>query len=110
MRKGTCKSCDKSLPLNSLYRVNDYVYCETCGNQELARLASEKVLRRDVVRLSDNTICAKCGLDNGSSELAMVSNSPFCAPCRDTLYTTSFPGWLQWGLAGLAALFVFALY
>ena len=110
MRKGTCRACEKSLALNSLYRVNDSIYCETCGDQELARLAANKELRREVTRLQDPTICTQCAHDNGNSELTKVSNTPFCPPCHEKLYTTEFPGWLKAGLVALAALFVFALY
>ncbi|HTC92213.1 MAG TPA: tetratricopeptide repeat protein [Terriglobales bacterium] len=109
MRKANCTTCNTAIPLSSAYRVDDAVYCEACANKRFDEMkAAGKVPR--VTTITDPTICAKCGLDSGNSELSLTAGLPFCMPCSQAVMERPFPTWLKGSLAFVFALLLVALW
>jgi hypothetical protein len=109
MRKAKCTACDTAVPLASSYKVEDSVYCEPCANQKFNELKAYGRTPR-VATVLDPTICSKCGLDNGNSELPVTAGLPLCMPCAQAVMERPFPGWLKASLAALFVLLFVALW
>jgi tetratricopeptide (TPR) repeat protein len=108
MRQAKCASCGTTGPLNTSYLVNDVSYCEACANKAFADLKNQSAPIR-VLQPVDPTVCARCGMDNGSSELQKTGAIPLCFSCSEAVRSVGLPGWLKTALAGLLALLAFAL-
>ncbi len=108
MKCERCVACDAETPLNSLFRVNDRLLCESCGNRELGELRSRNV-EPTVIREVDPTVCANCSADFGSQALPRVLDCPLCANCTQLIYARPFPTWLKASFAGLVLALVFAI-
>lgn len=109
MRKATCESCQIEKPLTGFYRVNGKLLCEPCADKAVTDLqASSQPLQ--VTQEIDRTICNKCQMDYGRTDLPLVGGLPFCENCRQGLYNRGFPAWLTTSLAGLLVLLGLALW
>jgi hypothetical protein len=113
MREAKCVSCGKTDAQTARYRVarvgslQEKLLCEPCANAELQ--SAPKASFR-VARYLDPTVCSKCATDYGSSELPQVGGLPFCATCRDALYSRTLPKWLAATVVGLFALLTFGWF
>jgi tetratricopeptide (TPR) repeat protein len=61
------------------------------------------------ISLTDNTICARCGADNGQVDFPLVGSHPFCPACGELIVNWPYPRWLRISLACLLVLLVIAL-
>jgi hypothetical protein len=95
--------------MSSLYSVDDEIYCEPCANRRYDQIKAAGGIS-DVVAATDPTICARCGLDNGNSELLKTARLPLCMPCAQAVMERPFPTWLKASLAFLFALLLVALW
>ncbi|MCI0352949.1 MAG: hypothetical protein L0Z53_26300 [Acidobacteriales bacterium] len=95
--------------MNGFYRVNGKLLCEPCADKAVTDLqASSQPLQ--VTQEIDRTVCSKCQMDYGRTELPLVGGLPFCENCRQGLYNRGFPAWLTASLAGLLVLLGLALW
>jgi tetratricopeptide (TPR) repeat protein len=112
MKVGRCAACGKEDPQTPKYTVGraeslqDRLLCEPCANAELQGAASGAFR---VTRYVDPTVCSACKTDYGSSALPLVAGTPFCATCRDALYSRTLPKWLSLSMAALVVLLAAAL-
>jgi hypothetical protein len=109
MRKANCSACNTAAPVSDLYSVDDAIYCEPCANQRFNQIKAAGGVPR-VATITDPTMCAKCGLDNGSSELLKTAGLPLCMPCAQAVMERPFPTWLKASLALMLALLFVALW
>jgi hypothetical protein len=109
MRKANCSACNTAAPVSSLYSVDDAIYCEPCANQRFNQIKAAGGVPR-VATITDPTMCAKCGLDNGGSELLKTAGLPLCMPCAQSVMERPFPTWLKASLALMFALLFVALW
>lgn len=108
MRSQACCSCGLKLPLNSLFEINQQIYCEKCADQMVASL-QEANAQFDIARAVDPSICSKCEGDAGSGEFARVGGAPFCPACTESIYNVQYPAWLMASMAGVLVLLAFSL-
>ncbi len=94
--------------IRSFYSFNGQTYCEPCV-WKAAREAREQGLPADYVSLTDKTICARCGADNGTTDFPLLGAVPFCPKCGELVTKWPYPQWLKIALACLLGLLVFAL-
>src|SRR6266404_2052989 len=108
MRQGTCCECGLTTSIRSFYRVNGKTYCEPCV-WKASREAMESGQASEYVSLKDNTICLRCGKDNGASDFPLVGDKPFCYSCGELITNWPYPKWLKVSLACLLVLLLVAL-
>jgi hypothetical protein len=94
--------------IRSFYEMDGKTYCEPCVWTK-AREAKARGESGAYKALTDNTICARCGVDNGSSDLKLVGNLPLCPSCGGLAQNFPYPQWLKMTLLGLLLLLVAAL-
>jgi tetratricopeptide (TPR) repeat protein len=63
----------------------------------------------EYVSLKDNTICLRCGKDNGATDFPLVGDKPFCYSCGELITNWPYPKWLKVSLACLLVLLLVAL-
>ncbi|HWA99751.1 MAG TPA: hypothetical protein VG713_14710, partial [Pirellulales bacterium] len=85
----------------------DRTLCEPCAEADVG--TRDKVPPESVARLSDPTVCAQCGHDNGSDELPTIAQMPVCPACEQTLRNRAFPAWVKLSLATILVLAVVAM-
>lgn len=108
MRQGVCNSCGMTAHIRSFYEMDGKTYCEPCVWAK-AREAKARGESGQYVALPDNTICARCGLDNGTTDLQLVGNVPMCPSCGGLIQSFPYPQWLKMAMLGLLLLLVAAL-
>jgi len=108
VKKIVCSQCSQLLPINDMVRVMDRSLCVPCAESHVKALGGAKVPQQEIGRYLDPTICAKCGVDNGSDELATVRNRPLCAECENGYRNRPYPVWLKWTFLALVALMLFS--
>jgi len=75
-----------------------------------SREAKEKGEPSEYVSLTDNSVCARCGVSSGeTSEHPLVGKLPLCATCAPQVANWPYPVWLKASLAALMILLAFAL-
>ena len=109
MRYLKCSSCDRQFPAAQMFTYDDAPVCEPCGDRLVVE-AHAKHYRPQVRRILDPTICSRCKMDNGDTDLRLIGGSPFCPRCGAALYAYPFPTWLKASFAGLLLLLAFALW
>lgn len=75
--------------------------CESCASA-LLRDPAQKVIAAEVSRLSDPTLCAFCGADNGSTD--WPGPAAVCPACTERMRRRPFPVWLHAAMVSLLAL------
>jgi hypothetical protein len=108
MRQGTCCECGLTTSIRSFYSFNGRIYCEPCV-WKASREAKEKGEPSEYVSLTDNSVCARCGVSSGDAEHLVVGKLPLCATCAPQVSNWPYPVWLKASLAALMILLVFAL-
>jgi len=108
MRSQACCSCGLKLPLNSLFEINQQVYCEKCADQTVSSLQEAKA-EFDIARVVDPSICSKCEGDAGSGEFGRVGGAPYCPACTESIYNVRYPAWLMASMAGVLVLLALSL-
>lgn len=108
MRTGTCCQCGASGTIRSFYSLSGKVYCGHCVGKA-SREATAQGLPSEYVSLTDNSVCARCGADNGTADFQLVGKHAFCPACSTIIQDWQYPQWLKLGLVGLLALLVVAL-
>jgi tetratricopeptide (TPR) repeat protein len=108
MRQGTCSACGMSASIRSFYDMGGKIYCQPCV-WKAAREAKDSGQPAEYVSLADNTICVRCGADNGTTDFPLVAGRPFCFPCAERIQNWTYPQWLKIGLVGLLILLALAL-
>ena len=108
MRQGVCNTCGMTSHIRSFYEMDGKTYCEPCVWAK-AREAKTRGETGQYVALTDNTICARCGLDNGTTDLQLVGNLPMCPSCGGLVQSFPYPQWLKMAMVGLMLLLVAAL-
>jgi hypothetical protein len=66
-------------------------------------------LPADYVSLTDNTVCARCGLDNGTMDFPLTGKYPFCPTCAPLVSNWPYPRWLKIAMATMLVLLAVAL-
>ena len=89
MRKTSCAECAADVALGATYRVG-----------------LKKVPAGTVVRNVDPTLCARCGADWGTAELARVGTAPLCNACTAYVRNFPFPRWVKVSFAVLMVVVV----
>ncbi len=92
----------------SLYAFNDKIYCEPCAWKASGE-AKEEGESSQYVPLTDNSVCARCGSDNGQTDLPIIGGLPLCSICGNTVSDWPYPNWLKMSLAFLILLLAVAL-
>lgn len=108
MRQETCAGCGTTANRRSFYAFNDKTYCEPCvwrASSEAKGLGEPSEYRS----LTDNSVCARCGADNGQTDFPVVSGLPLCSNCGDTVTSWPYPNWLKASLGFLLLLLAVAL-
>jgi len=108
MRQGTCCQCGLTTSLRSFYSLNGMTYCEPCV-WKASREARENGLPAEYVSLTDNSVCARCGVHNDAAEFPLIGKHPMCPTCGPLVSDWPYPQWLKLALLGLLALLVVAL-
>src|ERR1700685_1988645 len=94
MRVGVCNTCGMKSHIRSFYEMDGKTYCEPCVWAK-AREAKARGESGEYVALSDHTICARCGLDNGTTDLQLVGKLPMCPSCGGLVQSFPYPQWLK---------------
>jgi hypothetical protein len=75
-----------------------------------SREAKEKGEPSQYVSLTDNSVCARCGVSSGeTTEHPLIGKLPLCATCAPQVANWPYPVWLKASLAALMILLAFAL-
>ncbi len=109
MRKGNCDKCGQSFVLNELVSVFNETLCDRCTEDRLKNTAQERITGETVYRLTDPTICARCGADGGQQEYGLLLEAPVCDSCGDYMRKYPFPLWIKAACLGLIVLVVFTI-
>ena len=105
---GVCNTCGMKSHIRSFYEMDGKTYCEPCVWAK-AKEAKARGESGEYVALSDHTICARCGLDNGTTDLQLVGNLAMCPACGGLVQSFPYPQWLKMSMVGLMLLLVAAL-
>jgi hypothetical protein len=108
MRQGTCCQCGLTTSIQSFYSLNGMTYCEPCV-WKASREAKENGLSSEYVSLTDNSICARCGVHNDVSEFPLFDKHPVCPACASLVSDWPYPQWLKLSMLGVAVLLLVAL-
>ncbi len=108
MRQATCCECALTTGVRSFYSFEGKTYCEPCV-WNASNKAKESARPSQYVSLKDNTVCVRCGADNGGTDFPLVGDKPFCLRCGELITQWPYPVWLKASLAGLLALLAVAL-
>src|SRR5262252_3716821 len=109
MRQGSCCECGLTTTIRSFYKFNDKTYCEPCV-WKASREAKERGEPAEYVSLTDNSICARCGVYSGDTvEHPVIGKFPFCPACASQVTYWPYPAWLKMSLAALLVLLAVAL-
>ena len=109
MRQGTCCDCGLTTSIRSFYSFNGKTYCEPCV-WKAAREAKERGEPAEYVSLTDNSVCARCGVSSGdTNDFPVIGKFPLCPACATQVTTWPYPTWLKGSLAALLVLLVIAL-
>jgi hypothetical protein len=108
MRQATCCACGMATGIGSFYSFEGKTFCEPCV-WKAASEAKASGRPSQYVSLKDNSICARCGADNGQMDFPLVGDKPFCLQCGELITQWPYPAWLKASLAALLVLLVFAL-
>ena len=108
MRQGTCCQCGLTTSIRSFYSLNGMTYCEPCV-WKASREAKESGLPSEYISLTDNSVCARCGVHNDTAEFPLLGKHPFCPACGPLVSSWPYPQWLKLSLVGLLALLGIAL-
>ncbi len=79
-----------------MYSAEGAILCASCVEKEGQG--------KQVVRLIDPTVCARCGRDEGSHELPRLGRLPMCEACTHAVRNVPFPAWLRFAFVGLVAI------
>ncbi len=109
MRKGNCDKCGQSFGLNELVSVFDETLCDRCAEDRLKNTAEDRITGETVYRLTDPTICSRCGADGGQQEYGVLLEAPVCDSCREHMQKYPFPLWIKAACLGLIVLVVFTI-
>ena len=83
-------------------------YCEPCV-WKASREAKESGLPSEYISLTDNSVCARCGVHNDTAEFPLIGKHAFCPACAPLITDWPYPRWLKLALVGLLALLAVAL-
>ena len=108
MRHGTCCQCGVTAPIRSFYSMNGLTYCEPCV-WKAAREARDAGQPSEYISLTDNSVCARCGADNGNSDFPVVGKLPLCQNCALLVTDWPYPQWIKLAFLFLLALLLVAL-
>ena len=109
MRKGNCDKCGQSFVLNELVSVFNETLCDCCTEDRLKNTAQERITGETVYRLTDPTICSRCGADGGQQEYGLLLKMPVCDSCGEHMRKYPFPLWIKAACLGLIVLVVFTI-
>jgi hypothetical protein len=108
MQQTTCAECGLTANVKSFYRFDDRIYCEPC----VGKVSGEAMAQgrpSQYVALKDNSVCVRCGADNGQADFPLVGDKPFCPRCGELVTQWPYPVWLKTSLACMLALLLVAL-
>lgn len=95
VRKVCCESCGKEYPLNETVSAFAKTYCFACADIQLKEMPPEAITNEAVFRQVDDTVCARCGTDNGQSQLDRLCEIPVCPACAERMRQWPFPLWIK---------------
>ncbi len=107
MRKTICSACHVAAPTNDSFEVVGRTLCRPCAEQFVATRPA-RLEPGQIKRLTDPTVCAKCGADAGTVELPTIVGAPMCETCNAFYRNRPYPTWLKWSFVGLLCLAVAA--
>jgi len=88
-----------------MFSVAGKQLCEPCA-KSVVTAPGAKFTRESFYKLTDPTVCAKCGQDFGDIELATVAKLPVCESCEQALRYRPFPTWVKMSFVGVCLLAV----
>jgi hypothetical protein len=109
MRNALCSACGKTLPLGQTLRVFDQVLCEECAQIEVEKHDEKDFVPGSVVRQIDPTVCGRCQMDNGDTELPVLAGFHACDNCYHFVRYRPFPLWLKAAFGFILVLLVVGL-
>jgi hypothetical protein len=81
MRQGTCCKCGLNAQIRSFYAFNGKAYCEPCV-WKVSSEAKDRGEPSEYISLSDNSICARCGVYSGDTvDHTIVGDISLCPSC-----------------------------
>lgn len=105
MKLKTCDVCLRTdVPQNNAVIIDGKTYCQECVNATFKN--QNELAGRTIVHEADNTICAFCKKDFGSTELPKISHYPVCSDCEVSIKNKTFPTWVKAFLAAVALIVV----
>jgi DNA-directed RNA polymerase subunit RPC12/RpoP len=100
MRTIRCESCGREAGLAGSGRYRGRTYCAAC----LEQLKQDPEVSLDEITLNiDATVCAHCGADNGTEELAAIEGLPACGACSERILRPAPPRWVRLFCLGVLA-------
>lgn len=109
MRNVPCTHCGKPLPLGQTLHVFDHLLCPECAQIEIDKHEEKDFFPGSVVRGIDPTVCGRCQMDNGESELPHVAGFHACESCENFVRHRPFPLWLKAAFGFILVLLVVSL-
>jgi hypothetical protein len=94
MRRVTCERCEQAVPVNECFLALGKTVCGSCLERMKAggaEFRTDEALRP----LTDPTVCANCGADNGDEELPRLGGAPVCSTCAEYFRKRPFPTWVK---------------
>jgi len=98
MLKVKCTECGRALPMKDTSKTDGRILCVGCYEK---LTSTQGIAISEFIYQVDPTVCARCGLDNGSSPLPTLASQPMCQQCTDYLRNRPFPSWIKLSFAGL---------
>jgi tetratricopeptide (TPR) repeat protein len=95
----TCQECSKVSERKASYLVEGRTLCENCAKADFEARHGQGFT--SVIRLSDDSLCVRCGTDLDGLEPKAFVDGIICVDCDASLRRRPFPIWLR-----VAAVFI----
>jgi len=83
LKRLRCAVCGTEAATQEMYGAEGKILCTTC--------VEKAGQGKEVLRLIDPTVCARCGRDEGSRDLPRLGRLPMCEECTRAVRNVPFP-------------------